>query len=41
MSQKVILTKDALTISEEGAGVLTQQLVPQGLETFTFLIDYK
>ena len=39
MSQKV--TKDALTISEEGAGVLTQQLVPQGLETVTFLIDYK
>ena len=34
-------TEDALTISEEGAGVLTQQLVLQGLETFTFLIDNK
>ena len=39
--QKGILTEDALTISEEGAGALTQQLVLQGLETFTFLIDDK
>ena len=31
--------KDALTISEEGAGALTQQLVLQGLETFTFHND--
>ena len=39
--KKFILTEDALTISEEGAGALTRQLVLQGLETFTFFIDNK
>ena len=34
---KNILTEDALTISEEGAGALTRHLVLQGLETFTIL----
>ena len=41
MWEKGILREDALTISEEGVGALTQQLVLQGLETFTFLIDDK
>ena len=41
MWEKGILREDALTISEEGAGALTQQLILQGLETFTFLIDDK
>ena len=40
-SQKMILREDALTNSEEGVEALTKQLVLQGLETFTFLIDDK
>ena len=34
-----VTKSDAITISEAGAGALAQQLVLQGLETFTFLID--
>ena len=37
----MILREDALTNSEEGVEALTKQLVLQGLETFTFLIDDK
>ena len=40
-AKKVILREDALTNSEEGVWALSQKLVLQGLETFTFLIDDK